>query len=497
MFQSQHNPVEALAILKAAMNDSAANIEFAKGFTQSANQTQGITYYNLQAPALTLFPVLTPFRNRIPRITGMGGIQANWKAVTKINVGKLGIGLSEGLRGPIIATEVKEYFAGFRAMGLDDFVTKEAEYAGRGFDDVRARAQLGLLQSVMIGEEKVIVGGNTSIDLGTTPTPTLAAVAGGALPNSQISVICVALTHEALMRATLSDGIPETVTRTLAGNGSDTYKGGHAQKSAAATITPTLNYKVQASVAWVNGAAGYAWFWGASGSEVLGAITTINSVEILTAATGTQTAASKFTSDQSKNDKVFDGYLSLAQASGSGSYVKTMANGTAGVGKDLTSDGNGGITELDDAFDWYWTNLRTSPDEIWVASGVYKRLQSKILAGAATAARFVFTTDQRGITGGVIVKGYLNKIGKTGEAVEVPIKVHPDLPEGTLLFVIQNPPYKLSGVTEVERILLRQEYYAMEWPMVQRRSDFGVYFDGVLQHYFTPALGVIRNIGAG
>src|SRR5438270_10206585 len=54
-------------------------------FSQSGSATTGLTFYDLEAGAKMLYPVLTPLRNEIPRVSGRGGIQANWKAVTGIN----------------------------------------------------------------------------------------------------------------------------------------------------------------------------------------------------------------------------------------------------------------------------------------------------------------------------------------------------------------------------------------------------------------------------
>lgn len=489
--------MDTLAALKSAMKTAAALPEdIAKSFTQSGVATAGLTFYDIAPAALMLVPVNTPLRNAIARIVGGRGIQANWKAITGLNAGRQGIGLSEGLRGPVQQTATADYLAAFRFLGLDDNYTFEAEFSAEGLVDMDALAKRNLLTAVMIEEEKLDLAGNTSVALGTTPTPVLSALAGGSLANSQISVICVALTHEAYNRSSVSSGIPETVNRNLAGGASDSYKGGHAQKSAAATITPTLNYKVRASVTPVNGAVAYAWFWGASGSEVLGAITTLNSVEILTTATGTQPAASKFTTDQSANDKVYDGLLYQALKPGSGSYVKKMDSGTAGTGTPLTGDNAGGIDEIDEMLESMWSNHRLWPDTLWVAGQEQKSIQKKILASGANAAqRFVFTTDQRGMTGGVIVKSYLSKFGPGG-AKEIEIKLHPDMPDGTMLATSMSVPYPLNGIPQMIRKLLRRDYYAIDWPLSQRKKEFGVYFDGVLQHFFPPSMGVITNIGA-
>ena len=99
----------------------------------------------------------------------------------------------------------------------------------------------------------------------------------------------------------------------------------------------------------IQGAAGYAWFWGTAGSELLGAITTINSVSIAANATGTQAASSLGTNDNSTNSLAFDGLLTQTLKSGQNAYVAAQATGTAGAGTPLTADGEGGIVEIDTA----------------------------------------------------------------------------------------------------------------------------------------------------
>jgi hypothetical protein len=190
---------ETINLIKAAMLDP--NSELAKAFVQSA-VTAGLTAYDLEAPAKTLYPVLTPLRNRIPRVSGKGGIQANWRAVTAINTAKLSAGVVEGKRGGIITTTTAEYLAAYRGLGLEDTVTFEAQYAGQGFEDVKARAVRGLLQSLMIQEEAIILGGNgAAVALGKPTAPTVTENLAAVLPGDfkagvKYKVGVVALTAE-------------------------------------------------------------------------------------------------------------------------------------------------------------------------------------------------------------------------------------------------------------------------------------------------------------
>ncbi|WP_020177061.1 hypothetical protein [Methyloferula stellata] len=472
-------------------------------FTESASATSGLTFYDLDLGAKFLYPVLTPLRNMIPRVSGKGGIQAAWRAITAINTSGLRFGVSSANRGGVLAVATQDYTATYKGIGIETSVDFEAQYAGQGFDDIRAIGAKTGLEALMLGEEAMILGGNGSSALGTTPTPTLSDVGtGGTLSaNTAYSVICVALTHDGIMNATLTGGIQGQITRSNADGSSDTFGGGAAKKSNNAAITTAndgnATHSLKATVAAVTGALGYAWFWGAAGSEVLGAITTIDSLVITAAAAGTQTAASLGTSDNSQNALAFDGLIYQAAKSGSGATVYTMAPGSAGAGTPLTSDSAGGIVEIDAVLKTMWDTYRLSPDTIWVSSQEALNISKKIIAGSATAAqRFVFETAQDLVGGGIMVRTYLNRFSMQGGSV-LDIKVHPNMPAGTLLMTTRMLPYPLAGVGNVMQIRTRQDYYQIEWPLRSRRYEYGIYADEVLQNYFPPSLAMITNIGNG
>ena len=90
-------------------------------------------------------------------------------------------------------------------LGEEDTVTFEAEAAAQGFEDVNATATLRILQKTMRKEETALLGGNTSLALGTPGAPTLSASGtGGTLPAATYSVIVVALTFEGYRNSSLS-----------------------------------------------------------------------------------------------------------------------------------------------------------------------------------------------------------------------------------------------------------------------------------------------------
>jgi len=501
----QQTTHEALEAIRKSQSVSVADPRLAalglekSTFQQPSVATSGLNFYDLEPGAKFLAPVLTPLRNETPRVSGVGGIQANWRAITGINTTGLRLGVSGGNRAGVQAVSTQDFFATYKGIGLETSVDFEAEYAGMGFDDVRAQAGLRGLQATMLGEEALILGGNSSTPLGQTPTPTLAASAsGGTLASQTLSVICVALSLDGFINGSVNNGVQSQITRANADGSTDVFGGGAAQKSANATVAVTgPTGLVTASVALVRGALGYAWFWGAAGSELLGAITSINSVGISASALGTQTAASLPAADWSNNVLVFDGLLTIATKTGSNAYYSAQPTGTAGVGAPLTADGAGGVVEIDAALKSLWDNYRLSPDTIWVNSQEALNISHKILAGGASSAqRFVFNVLQDAIGGGVMVRTYLNRFSMSGGST-LDIRVHPNMPAGTILMTARSIPYPLSGVGNVFQIRTRRDYYQIEWPLRTRRYEYGVYADEVLQHYFPPSLAVITNIGNG
>lgn len=486
---------ETLAILKQALSEPSS--EIAKAWTQSSGATTGITAYNLEAPSKKLYPVITPLRNDTPRIKAVGGIQANWKAITAINTQGISLGVSGGQRGGVNSTTEVDYLAAFKGCGLEDYVHFEADYAAEGFEDVKALAVEGLLRATMIGEEFLILGGQSTWAIGQGGQPVLTpAITGGSLTNaaSPYTVAVVPLTLEGYRNATVSAaGVPQSVTRTNIDQTTDTFGGGSGKPSATqtATIASGVAGSITATTADVPGAVAYAWYLGTAGAAYLTAITTANTVVLTASNTTNQLFSSLAATDFSANTLEFDGMLTMASKAGSGSYYATL-NGAV-----LTSDSAGGIVEIDAALKSFWDNYRLSPDEIWVNSQEQLNISKKILTGSATSAQtFMITTDQGNIRGGALVRSYLNKYCMDG-AQEIPIKLHPNLPPGVIFIRATKPPYKISNVGNVCQMLLRRDYYQIEWPRTKRRYEYGVYFDGVLQHYFPPAIGIIKNIGNG
>ncbi len=487
------------------------DLQKADSFSAGINGQQ-LVWYDLDESVRYLYPfeeqvplVAGDARRGIPplpRVPARGGNATHWKTVTAINPSNLSGGVARGQRGGTIAVDTRDMSAAYKSLGLEASIDFETRYEeGELNPDNLSTAVQSALRSVLIYEEKCAIFGNCSLALGVTPTPALTASAtGGSLGSQTLSVIAVALTGEGYYGSSVAGGVPAQVTRANADGTTAVYGGGSAKASASQAVSvsgPTGS--VAATVAPVSGAVAYAWYWGAAGSETLGAITTVNSVLITGAAAGTQ-PASALSADHSQNALVFDGILTqmAGQSFGasSGSYVGIQPAGPAGVGTGLTSDNNGGIVEFDAILKDRWDNYKLGFDRILCNSQEAININRKALNGAASGATslFRFQIDANrgeGIVAGSRVIAYHNKF--TGRDLDV--VVHPWIPPGTILFWSDRVPYALSNVANIIQFKVRQGYYQIQWPLATRQYQYGVYVDEVLQNFFTPAFGMITNIG--
>jgi hypothetical protein len=456
--------------------------------------------FDLRGPALQLYPVITPLRNRLPRqVSDRGDLATRWKAITGVNTQGFELGVAPGRRSAEMSVTEQDYIASYAGLGLEASIDWEAVWSGGKEFDNKATLVQSLLRAVMIGEENVILNGNASMQLGTAPTPTTVLANGGTLGSGlSLQVFVTALTARALANTTIAGGVTYgQVTRVNIDGTSTQYGAGASAVSAGSTAVATTSGQqtVVASVAAVKGAAGYAWYIGTSaGTATLNSITTVNKATISAPSTGTQLAnVTGSNNDGSFNSLVFDGFLTQALKSNAGYFASLDGN-------TLTADQANGIMEIDTALQWFWDNKRLSPTEIWVNSQEARNINKKIVAsGGVPLFRFTLPggtgseDDKPALLGGASIAKYWNKF--TQQFLD--IRIHPNLAPGTIFFNSSEIPYPLSGVDNVSFVRCRRDYYQIEWPVVSRQYVYGVYADEVLVCRAPFSLGVIANVANG
>ena len=486
---------DTLAAVRQALSGNTAVPMLNKSFTlgQPTSVTAGLQAYNLDPVVKSLVPFQSPLRDSILRVSGGLAIQANWRAITSWNASQIHIGASEGRRGGRIAVTQKEFYAAFRTMGMEGNVSQEAINAGQSFDDVEARMVVGVLQSLYQEEEKVILGGNATTALARTGTPTLTlSTTGGTIAHpATTSVVCVALTMDALRRTTVGSGLQQQTVRANADGTSDTVNGGCARPSVAATVATASGStnSIVAKVTPTRGAFGYAWYVGASGAERLHSVTTVAQTTITVSPSTGQLFSLLSDADYSRDQLIYDGLLGMCGDADKEAYYATLTNGSG-----LTADGSGGITEIDTLLATFYDTYFFVPDEIIVSTQEANSMKLLVArAGVSTSlARFVFPQNQGNLVmGNTVPIGYNNIYGTPKTLV---IRQHPFMPKGTMLFATRQIPYPQNGISEMMRVYCRQDYWQQKWPQISRSHEFGVYTDGVLQHFWPATMGVITNI---
>jgi hypothetical protein len=525
------NPItqETLAAFRKAL--SAPSDDIAKAISTGT----GLVAFDLQAPAKNLYPVITPLRNVIPRVGGGTGTATNWRQVNAI----IGSGFDamgwvpEGQRSGQMSYSTSNRSATYVTIGEEDAATYEAIAAGQHFEDIQARMTFRLLQKMMLKEEMAILGGNAGgsnggVSLGTPATPLLSAQtnASSTLSTATYYVQVVALTLEGFQNAggtalntvagsansavTAASLIPTQKTVTGADGRTYTLSGGSSNISALSSgqaITSGTN-ALAATVTAVQGAVAYAWFLGttnAAGNGTLQAITTINSVVISAPLVSGTQPASQITADNSYNPSyAYNGLLTTALASGSNAYVNVMATGTGGVGTPLTASGRGSVVEIDTMFQTMWNNFELSPTVLYVNAQELRNITTKVLSNSSGPLLRYERADsaeaggEYQITASGTIAYYYNPFALNG-GLRIPVRIHPRVPPGTLIGWAENLPiqYQSNEVPNVAEVKTRMDYYQIDWPIVTRQRQVGVYAEAVLAVYAPFAMGVITNIGNG
>lgn len=472
---------ETLELIKQALQSKVlAPAGFQKAGYNVAQALEGLL---LEIPSKKLFPVYSPLVNETQRHAApIGSSAVHWKEIQAINVGKQWPGVPENTRNGFLVTSTADRLASFATLGHDDYVGQEALMRSKGFEDIRATAAINLLYSIKISEELVHLGGNVT-NLGAGPATTSGvAAAGGALAAGSYRVRITALVLRGLDKGATG------------GNGVTSSDGETTPGVISAAVVAALNDKITWLWPAVKGAVAYNVYvdLAASGTFVYQTTVTVPKV-VLTAFVAVGNVPNVV--DMSGSALEYDGFLT---------QIERAAGLPAGHFKDmqaasLSSDGTAGIVEFDDILLSMWNNFRLGPDVIYCNANESKNITKLIGSSTPLSLRIQVKDGASDLTGGIYVGSYLNKFSSAfaqGVPRDIPIRIHPFLPQGTILFVTHRLPYPTNQVPAVWEVETLMEYTQFEWPMVQRRYEFGIYHMQVLKGYFSKAQAAIVGVGA-
>ncbi len=478
---------ETLELAKQTFADPRTRV--APGALQKAgiNIAENLVGISLEAPSKKLFPVYSPLRNKFARIAApVGATATQWRSITAINSANVWPGVAENARNSFMTTVTESKSATFVTLGFDDYVGFEALARSKSFEDVRATAAINLLYATMIGEEKVLLGGqSTNIGPPGTLTATPSA-SGGTLATGTYAARVTALVLRGFDKAEKAP--PNNIAEA----------DGESTPSDATGISVTgPNGSVALTWPALKGAVAYNVFFTSAGGAVATArwtaTVTVNAYTVTAVPAGGNQVAN--TTNKTGDAKEFDGIIGQIEVNASpAALFKSMDNVV------LTSDTAGGITEFDDIMKAMWDNYRLGPSEILVNSAQARDITKKIGSSSNLAYRVYLQDGQRNIVGGIFVGSYLNKFASSfaeGFPNEVPIRIHPYVPNGTILFPVYALPYPNNQVPNVWEVETLQEYTQYEFALTSRRYEFGIYAQEVLKGYFPKAQAAIVNVKEG
>lgn len=489
-----------------------------KAQTQGFTVGTGLTGYELEEPSKKLFPVWSPFRNRIPRKhAAVGSTAAHWKAISKINATRQRPSVGFGAAGPLVTTEELDFQSNYYPIALGDSVQMDAQMLARGFEDLRATSGINLLYAQMIEEDRFLLGAQNF----STPQPPAAVLAapttGGSIPNTTTVHV-----------------------RVKARNHENYYFGGGSLLSADATVTTTGSdptNSVTASVAVVDGfgnfnpalagVVAYDWYVSGDGTNYFYyATTTVNTLTI-TAIPTQDNPTSKLPelaaalpyaqaqTDSSADQNAFNGLLAtLSGAYLNGTFVSPGTAQSQASGALFQSlDGSklhasaGRIVEIDNAIRQIWDNVQLSPTRILVSGEQMLDLTAGIVKsgqGGGGTYKFVDAgnpAEARSLHAGYAVIDYTNPIFPSQP---IAIETMPHLMPGTIIILTEVLPYPNNQVANVLEVETQQEYQQLEYAMSRQpganggpRYDTEVRAIETFKNYFPASMAVIQNVASG
>jgi hypothetical protein len=428
-----------------------------KAQTTGILETTGIYSYDL-SELVQLIPVVTPFRDIVARKQSKdGNPYAVWRAIMDLTNSQPDPSMGFDFAAPEVSFLEQDFQARYKPVGYAGLVTQDSYDLAQGYADPYAVATFGVLNQVMIAEDRKLMGAQ-SFALSRPAAPTLTAAAtGGTLGTAAVYVGVAART------------------------GSGYYFGSGNSQGNSATVTPasgTTN-SVVATVGAVRGAVAYDWFYSANGTTwyyytttttntvtVTQTISANNAVpsgstalpDITTTWKGAASTAPTFNAaadNGSANANDYDGFLaSLAgDYNGAGQWGQP-GSGTANpsIWKSLNGSGltltGGTIAEIEaNLFLPLWNQIKSSPTALMMNASEAQKIANLVL-GSNSATTFL-NTDSSGRISATAGGRVGEIVNAPAGGVTVPIEVHVSLPPGTIIARTDRVPFPQANISNV------------------------------------------------
>ena len=478
------------------------NPDLTRSFTagnMGIGTVSGLTPFDLLAPSRLIYPMYTVFRNKLPRpagqgtsriervFTGVSGSQTGGQGVIDISIPELvqsGGSLAAtawplNLPGSGSQTKV-ELNVPYRFFGLTESLSWLAQFAGQGFEDISALANLILLQQAMLAEEyQMIAGTSTPLNVPTVTSVTARTAGSNETTvgsNTNFTVLVTATNYFGETTAVTSSTISTT-----AGQVVDLLIG---------PSTGALSYNVYVST---NGSPTRANAWLVT-SGVGGVHYTIQGT-LPTTGTNPPTADTG-TGKNTRMEGIIPTLTGHSAAAGvypsnwQGGYVNQSVGSHLNYNVLYTAlqalyDGAQGAGNNPGAF-------RADPGEIIGEGGDIMRLSNDVISqGSATNYRlFLDQTDVPGVRVGAAVSEFQNPITRS----VLKLVVHPWYQQGNADLMTYQLPQTWTNVSNAWEMTMVQDYVSIAWPVIDASFRYSIFLLGTLVAHAPMYSGILQGL---
>jgi len=480
--------------------------ELGKNISLTSPLSSGFVPFDLVAPSRLIYPVYSPLRNKIPRVAGQG-TSHRAKLITAITGSQTGlanqrISISEIPSGQTIngnwplnlpasgSQAAIDLNVPYKFFGMSESLSWLAQFAGQGFEDISALANLVLLQEFMLGEEYTMLSG-TGTALSVPAAPTLTA----RTPTAGVET-GVTLTNPLYVVVTAKNYFGETTYNATAATVTAAAGNGKAIDVKIAPVSGAYQYNIYVATAASQPAATGFWLYTTTGA------TTVTIQGTLPVA-GTNPPTSD-TGTSSSTD--YEGWLSVLDGHGAAVYNPQGGTNTF-TGSYINKSVNSTLTHevLFSALDAMWNGstagngntsaaggFRADPAELVGEGSDISRLADEVIAsGANTNYRLFLSQDE---VGGVRTGAAVSEIQNPITRSILRVVVHPWLTQGTAFLNSYTLPMSWSNVSNVWENVMVQDYLSINWPVIDASFRYSIYMYGALVCYAPQYNGVIQGL---
>jgi hypothetical protein len=438
----------------------------------------GLVPFDLRAPSRLIYPMYTVLRNKFPRpagqgtsriekiFTGISGSQTGGQGVVDISIPELVqsngslANTSWPLNIPQSGSQTEVTIdVPYRFFGLSESLSWLAQFAGQGFEDVSALANLILLQEMMLGEEYQMLAGTSS----TLSAPTIVSATVRSAGSNE-TALSTSITN---VKVTAANYYGETVA------------------SGATNVTVSAGQVVDLTIGSSQGALTYNIYTSTDGTNYYRFATGVGGVKytLQGAAPATTNPIPPTTDTTTGSNTRMEGVIPVLSGKSSG---EVYPNGWKGgyynpsVGSHLSY--NVIYTMLDSLWENQSSNnpgaFRADPAEVIGNGGDIMRLSNDVISqGAATNYRlFLDQSDVSGVRVGAAVSEFQNPITRS----VLKLVVHPWLTQGTAMAMTYQLPQTWTNVSNAWEMTMVQDYVSIAWPVIDATFRYSIFMYGAL-----------------